>query len=102
MVMSFSADLILKNVLDALEDVVKWKSLGVRLGISGSKIQEIDINNRGQVADCRHDLVQFWLESDVSRSWEKLIDALNAIGKSVLAEEIRSTYCPTYQGQHDS
>ena len=99
--MSLYADptLIHKNVLIALKDVVEWKSLGVQLDISAPKIKEIDINNRGQVADCRHDLVQFWLESDVSCSWEKLIDALESIGKSVLAEEIRITYRPMYQGK---
>ena len=88
-----------KNVLNALKDVVEWKSLGVQLDVSAPKIKEIDVNNRGQVADCRHDLVQFWLDSDVSRSWKKLIDALRSIGKSVSAEEIICTYC---QGQLES
>ena len=88
-----------KNVLNALKDVVEWKSLGVQLDVSAPKIKEIDVNNRGQVAECRYDLVQFWLESDLSCSWKKLIDALKSIGKSVLAEEIRTTYCTKYQGQ---
>ena len=95
MVMSFTSDptCTLKNVLNALKNVVEWKSLGVQLDISAPKIDEIDVNNRGQVADCRYALVKFWLESDVSCSWKKLIDALKAIGNSVLAEEIRTTYC---------
>ena len=88
-----------KNVVNALKDLVEWKLLGVQLDISALKIKEIDFNNRGQVAECTLDLVLVWLESDVSCSWKKLIDALEAIGKSVLAEEIISTYCPMYQGQ---
>ena len=88
-----------KNVLNALKDVVEWKLLGDQLNISASKIKEIDVDNRGQVADCRRALVQYWLESDVSCSWKKLTDALKSIGKSVLAEEIIRTYCPMYQGQ---
>ena len=100
-VMSLYADptFTLKNVLNALKDVVEWKSLGVQLNVSGPKIDEIDINNRGQVAHCRRALVQYWLDSDVSRSWKKLIDALKSIHKSVSAEEIIRTYCPMYQGQ---
>ena len=86
----------LKNVLNALKDVVDWKSLGVQLDISAPRIKEIDTNNRGQVADCKRDLVQYWLESDVSCSWKKLIDALKKMDKLVLAEEIESTYCPMY------
>ena len=99
--MCFSSDPTLthKNVLSALKDVVEWKSLGVQLDISAPKIDEIDVNNRGQVAECRYALVKFWFESDVSCSWKQLIDALKSIGKSVLAEEIRTTYCPMYQGQ---
>ena len=85
-----------KNVVKALKDLVEWKELGVQLDISAPKIEEIDVNNRGQVADCRRDLVQFWLESDVSCSWKKLIDALENIHKPVLAKKIRRKYC---QGQ---
>ena len=99
--MSLYADptFTLRNVLNALKDVVDWKSLGIQLNITGPKINEIDVNNRGQVPDCRFALVQYWLQSDVSCSWKRLIDALKAIDYSVLAEEIRITYCPTYQGE---
>ena len=78
---------------------MEWKSLGVQLDISAPKIKEIDVNNRGQVADCRYDLVQFWFEFNVSYSWKKLIHALKSIDKSVLAEEIGTIYCPMYQSQ---
>ena len=78
--------------------MVKWKSLGVELEISAAKIKEIDYNNRGQIAECKHDMVQFWLESDILCSWKKLIDALILNDQSVLAEEIRNTYCHMFQG----
>ena len=81
-----------KNILSALKEVVDWKSLGIQLHINLTKIKEIDINNRGQVADCRYDLVQFWLESDTSCSWKKLIDALSSCGHVVLAEQLKTLY----------
>ena len=87
-----------RNVIRALRPVVQWKSLGVELEISAAKIKEIDNNNRGQVAECKHDMVQFWLESNSSSSWRKLIDALISNDQSVLAEEIKNTYCQTPQG----
>ena len=77
---------------------MEWKSLGTELEISPAKIKEIDVNNRGQVKECKHDMVQFWLESDTSCSWNKLIDALISNDQSVLAEEIRNTYCHSSQG----
>ena len=60
--------------------------------IDPSKIKEIDINNRRQVADCRYDLVQFWLELDMSCSWKKLIDALSSCDHVVLAEHLKTLY----------
>eukprot|EP00731_Ephydatia_muelleri_P002631 Em0001g2631a len=89
-----------KNVIRALRPVIQWKSLGVELEISAAKIKEIDNNNRGQVAECKHDMVQFWLESDSSSSWRKLIDALISNDQSVLAEEIKNTYCQIPQGEY--
>ena len=76
-----------------------WKSLAIQLELSGTKIEEIDVNNRGQVSHCRRDMIQFWLQSDISCSWQKLIGALMSTKQSVLADEIRVTYCPMYQGQ---
>lgn len=77
--------------------MVEWKALGAQLEISAAKIKEIDVNNRGQVADCKHGMVQFWLESDRSCSWKKLIDALILNDQLVLAEEMRNNYCPQNQ-----
>ena len=98
--MSLSSDptFTFRNVIRALKPVVQWKSLGVELEISAAKIKEFDHNNRGQVAECKHDMVQFWLESDSSSSWRKLIDALISNDQTVLAEEIKNTYCQTPQG----
>ena len=81
-----------RNILSALKEVGDWKSLGIQLQISLSKIKEIDINNHGQVADCRRDLIQFWLESDTSCSWKKLIDALSSCDQKVLAEQLKTKY----------
>ena len=65
-----------------------WKSLAIQLELSGTKIDEIDVNNQGRVSDCRRDMIQFWLQSDISCSWQKLIGALMSTKQSVLAEGI--------------
>ena len=84
--------------MNAIKDMVDWKLLGTQLGVMAPKMQEIDVNNGGRIAGCRWDLMQFWLESDVSCSWKKLIDALRKIDKSVMAEKISANYCPHYKG----
>ena len=88
----------MKNITSALKPIVEWKKLGVQLDISGTKIKVIDVNNRGQVEECIIAMVEFWLESDTSCSWMKLVDALNTCDQSVLAENIKSTYCPLHGG----
>ena len=77
-----------KNIHSALKDLVDWKSLAIQLGMSATKVKEIDVNNQGQVADCRREMIQFWLQSDTSCSWQKLIGALKSTDHSALAEEI--------------
>ena len=88
-----------KNIHSALKNLVDWKSLAIQLEIGAPKIEEIDVNNQRRVADSRRDMIQFWLQSDVSCSWQKLIGALKSTNHKVLAEEIKSTYCPMFQGQ---
>ena len=78
--------------------MVDWKSLGVQLDISPAMLQEIHVNNHGQVGDCKFAMVSVWLSSDKTCSWRKLIDALKSIGLHALAEGIREQYCPLYQG----
>ena len=88
-----------KNIHSALKDLVDWKPLAIQLEMKTTKIEEIDVNNRGRVADCRREMIQFLLQSDISCSWQKLIGALKSTDHSVLAEEIKSKYCPMFQGQ---
>lgn len=93
-----STNFTFKNINNALKDVLDWNGLGAELGISYVKIKEIEKNNQKQVAECRRDLIQHWMEKDVSSSWQKLCDALTNMGQSVLACRIRETYCSTYSG----
>ena len=88
-----------KNVHSALKPLVDWKSLAFQLEMSATKIEEIDFNNQRRMADCRREMIQFWLQSDTSCSWQKLIGALKSTDHSALAEEIKFKYCPMFQGQ---
>jgi len=78
--------------------VVDWKSLGIRLDISDAKLEEIRIYNRDHVEGCKIAMVTYWLQSDKTCSWKKIIDALTTISLHVMAEGIRTQYCPLYQG----
>ena len=69
---------------------MEWKSLGIELDINSAKLSEIDSNNRGRVGDCKRDMVDFWMASDTSASWNKLAQALDSISQNVRAKEVRA------------
>ena len=78
--------------------MTEWKELGVHMDIDIAKLNEIDVNHRGLVGDCRLAMVDFWLKSDTSCSWMKLIVALNSLNYATLAEKTRAEYIPQYKG----
>ena len=77
------------NILRRTSDVVDWKSLGIELGLDPAKLNEIEQNFRGMVSDCRQAMIEFWVTSDTSASWNKLAAALEGISQNVKAQEVR-------------
>ena len=69
--------------------MVDWKSLGIELDIDSTKLSEIERNCRGTVGDCRMSMVELWLNSDTSASWNNLATALDNISQNVKAQEVR-------------
>ena len=83
----------LRNVMNELGSVmVKWFSIGVQLGISHSKLQEIGANYQ-TVDRCCCEVISFWLNGNatVARSWESLAEVLESsmVGEKGLAKKLR-------------
>ena len=71
----------LKNLMDVLVDLEEWEQLGVALGIKARKIKTIAMAmmaSNGHVERCKYSLMDHWLKSDSSASWQKLIEALQS------------------------
>ena len=67
-------------------DILTWEEvvdLAVQLGVDFSELQKIE---REQNATLR--ALDIWLATDTEASWKKVVDALRAMKKNVLAEEI--------------
>lgn len=93
-IVSKSKDLSMKNLMAALNDVPEWEELGIELGIEWFKMKEIKKNrNHCEPRLCKADLLDHWLENDLQASWERLASALDNMGKKVVAQRIRATYC---------
>ena len=66
----------------------KWYDLGVQLELDVNKLNTIKANHPGDVEQCCTDMYQFWLQSDLQASQEKLAIALQNIGFTTLLERV--------------
>ena len=78
----------------ALKDLT-WsevKAMAVQLEIDYSKLEQIQQQN-SELSDRLHSAMNSWLKSDPNASWAKIVRALKAISKNVLASELEQKYC---------
>ena len=65
------------------------KELGTYLEVPHAKTQEFRENNMGKAKGMLIDVLNYWLETDAEKSWNKLAEAVKDCGYGVLAEKIR-------------
>ena len=84
----------LVDVLNALEGVNDWHSLGLQLGILYPTLEKIKKDNNHESDRCKTEMIAAWLnkEYDVLKfgvpSWSVLKAALRKIKKKVVADQI--------------
>ena len=86
-----SLEFKLQHIVIAVKDVItEWYDLGLQLGLPDSTLKLIasnpDVEGRLRM------MLSKWLEYDTQASWHKLANALNTMGKNVVAANIRSKY----------
>ena len=73
-----------KPLLKHLQNLVtlyyatSWKEIGLQLGIAQGILQTIETNFRTDVETCCDEMFTEWLDTDVTASWGKLIQAVNS------------------------
>ena len=99
---SFEAAIETVEQLSAeLAGVDDWPSLGLLLGVSKPKIEEIrgKYEYRGGAVACMRQLVEIWHTSNPSGSWKHIIRALERLGDRELATRLKAKYIWNQQGQ---
>ena len=80
-------------VLNAISKVNYWVDLGEHLGMEFYVLEEIRMDEiKFGLGHQRSTMVHKWLSSDLEASWNKLCDALDAMGERAAAEEIREKH----------
>ena len=75
--LAVSTCLTLKEIENELCEVKDWQSLGVQLGLKPSKLKEVHPTS---VKYCRIMVIAWWLQNAPEVSWEKLAQAVEAMG----------------------
>ena len=70
----------------------EMKSMVVQLNMDYSNLQQIQQQNP-ELSDRLLCSMDYWLKSDPNASWAKIVRALEAISKNVLASELEQKYC---------
>ena len=81
------------QLTEELAGMNDWYSLGVALLVPVSKIKEIKaLSTQKGTARWRIDLLQYWLDSTPTASWNDIITALEKIGHRSLSTKLRFKY----------
>ena len=88
-----SATPTLKELSNALDSVVDWHSLGVKLGLEDHELSAIEKNFRGDIARCKHEVLSRYLRNDKLPTWKAIIDALHLMGEHTVASKIQGRHC---------
>ena len=87
-----------KDVINAIKDVSNWRELGVQLGIKFSKLDEFD---QYPVYERKLKVIEWWMDNDTTDcGWPKLIEALQCMGHTEIAQTIRNKYLKKETGSN--
>ena len=77
----------LVNLLDVLQKVTDVDNLGLHLGVPKHELDEIKTNFH-RTQEQKRGMVRWWLNNDLNPTWERVIAALKAMHKPVLADAV--------------
>ena len=84
----------IKSLMHQLEDIVRrWHQLGMELSLPTSKLEEIEVNNPGNVLRCKRLMLQEWERRPTLKpSWSSLVDALRKMKENTIADKISQQF----------
>ena len=99
-VSAFDGTLSVKNLYNATSEISdKWLSLGIQLDMEPHILRSIQSRNSLSQDECRQEMFEVWLHSDLDASWEKLLVALGTLKYHRLAQSVKIRYADIYMKQ---
>ena len=79
------------ELLEQLKEVTDWRMLGAYLNVPVHVLDKINIEHDGVVEHCKMYILQYWLDTTMTASWEDIARALQQLNMLTLAERLKST-----------
>ena len=79
-------------MLEELKDVDNWFLFGAFLGVPVKQLQKMESLHRGELDRCKIDMLQYWLDNNVTPTWKDVVRALEQTNQLVLAETVKHKY----------
>ena len=76
-----------------LEVAPEWYSLGLQLGLTENALNIIEKDDGRDSSTCRRKMFSKWLSSSKDANYTGLVDALVAIDKKNVAENVSQKFC---------
>lgn len=87
----------MRDVLKELKDSIKWKDIGLNLGLYYPTLVKIEKDN-DDLSSRKREMLAAWLnkQDNVKKcggpTWEQLVEALREVGDNDIADTIKDNY----------
>ena len=88
----------MKELSNALDAVVDWCTLGIKLGLETAELRRIENDYPHNNAECKSEMLASCLRSDHPPSWKVVVDALCWMGEHLSACKIWRKYLKSMKG----
>ena len=69
--------------------LLDWHNLGLYLGVPLHTLKTIAMNHPGDVVGCRVAMVETWLQTNPSATWEDVMEAIGKLSDVAIAQTIK-------------
>ena len=81
----------LKELVQELEPIKEWFTLGLYLGLKDDELREIEADHR-YLQRCKHEVLSRWLRKGHNCTWKGVVEVLIQMGELVMADKIKLNY----------
>ena len=87
-----------KELSNAVDAVVDWRTLGIKLGLGSAELRRIEKDYPHDNAECKSEMLACCLRSDNPADWKVVADALCQMGEHRSAYKIRKKHLKPMKG----